>query len=201
LRASLLAFPCIALGLAVPRTARAQSREFGEPMILPTFSVGIGVPNAWGSSPGTEASTGAERTQVPIWGGVAFHPLPATVSGFTAVGLEANLRSSVDGTHTMTEWIPEMRVGASITATENPKWADVLVPPFELYTLAGWRFASYERPAAARLGVGVSSPLAAIGVLQLARDSCVPPPTMVEAVWDLEPNHLHEFQFRVGWQF
>ncbi len=52
-----------------------------------------------------------------------------------------------------------------------------------------------------RLGIGVSSPWAMIGILSVARDACIPPPTMVEAVWDLEPNRQHEFQFRFGWQF
>lgn len=173
---------------------------FDEPMLVPTFGVDVGFPNRWASSEGTPARAGL-GTSVPIWGGVAVHPAPSFASGWVAFGAEASLRSGPEERGTVVDWVPEMRVGTSITGERHPKWQNLVGAPVEVYTIAGWRVTSHGRSNAFRTGVGISSPALLLLVAEAARDSCVPPPNTFEAVWDFEPQHQHEFTFRLGWSF
>jgi hypothetical protein len=166
-----------------------ETPNFG---VQPTFAIGIGIRRDGYAQP-------YERSTIPIWAGVAVHPIEAAVSPFVSTGMEFELVANPAGA-LVTDYIPELRGGVQWGDTPASRLENRLLPFARFYTIGGYRIPNERHDGVFRVGAGISSP-ALLGAF--AKTNCeYPIPTMVEAVSDMDPHTgTKTFSFRLGIEF
>lgn len=165
--------------------------------ISPTFAGAGGLP-LMESGDRPEAS-------LNFWGGFAFHPQPAPLSLFIAVGTELNAVVPSSGTlgTAFAEFVPEVRTGLSLLRDPHTSYFNQTFPDLELYVIAGYRLPNPVRGGALRVGAGVS--FLAIARWQIESFSTsfmrgVPlVPWMIDFVYDIQDEPAP--YIRIGYQF
>lgn len=181
---------------AVP-VPRSEPRKRARPIPDPGVTPSLGLLQAHVFAPGVNEI--GYTAALPVFVGATFHPMPARVSPFSNVGVEMQFHP--DGSRM--SWVPTGRFGTAILMRERegePDFLRRLFPAFQVYGLVGWRIANGQRGDAARLGVGVASPI----LMPLsAGESCVPAPSLLEATMDVSDfkGGAREYQVRLGWFF
>ena len=176
----------------------ARPPRFEPPAIVPTIGIALAV-NTSDRYPGVAAPS------IPIWVGVSFLPSPNRFSPFTAVGVEVSQRTLVEGFPSANdhrsyyEFTPEMRMGVSWLRAPRDRYVNKMFPDVEVYGIGGWRIANQYQGHAARLGVGVSSPM----LMALMTAVCqTPVPAMVEVTMDVDSfKGSRDYSLRFGWHF
>lgn len=178
---------------------------FGRPVLAPTFALSL-------STRTVEHRPELEGASFDVWLGARLHAMSASATPFVALGMEIDTRagrvapeSQEVGSETgeagesWVEVVPEMRMGWAFVASPATDYFNQVFPIVEVYGIAGWRIANDRNGHAARLGVGISSPMA-----MLAGVACeVPIPAQAELLMDVDSFQTGEREiiFRFGWHF
>lgn len=163
-------------------------------LFVPTLALNVGFSTQF--RPGAETR---KNTHVSVAGGLAGNMvINESIMGFVSGNLEIEQHELSDGRE-VTYFMPMMHAGVSFTGCYDEP-AGVLTAMFpcaKIYGLAGMRPAPAGRPAAMRLGVGISSvwvpfvALSAGGVL----------PSSYETLMEVDPLGNRLYMFRIGLGF
>lgn len=163
-----LALPALAQGAA----DEAPAPGFHLENFQPTAAIGMG-----------GELLGSRGVTISGWAGVAFHPVPGDEwTEWLALGSELNgyFPGGAGGTF---EAVPELRGGISLARTPPGRYLSRLFPHLAIYTLVGARLPNATRPAALRIGAGVSAIAFAVWEASLLSHSFNGPPALP---WDVE---------------
>lgn len=162
---------------ALPVWAQAPAADVPAPTIgwanfQPTAAIGMG-----------GELLGSRGVTITGWAGVAFHPVPGGEwTGWVALGSELN-GYFPGGAGGAFEAVPELRGGVSLARSPPEQWVSRLFPHLAIYTLVGARLPNTARPAALRIGAGVSVIAFAVWEASLISHSFNAPPALP---WDIE---------------
>lgn len=165
------------VAVALPAWAQAPAVDapgaaIGWANFQPTAALGIG-----------GELLGSRGVTISSWLGVAFHPVPGGEwTGWIALGSELNGYFPGGGGGVF-EAVPELRGGLSLARSPPEQWLSRLFPHLAIYTLVGARLPNAARPAALRIGAGVSVIAFAVWEASLISRSFNAPPALP---WDIE---------------
>ena len=191
-------------GFSTTPAKPAVPKGFGRPVVAPTFGLSL-------STRTVAHRPELEGASFDVWLGARVHAMSTRFTPFVAAGLEIDTRAGsvetedgvdLEQTESSESWVeivPEMRMGWALVADPSTDYFNQVFPIVELYGIAGWRIANDRNGHAARLGVGVSAPMAML--LGMACE--VPMPAQLELLMDVDSFQTGEREviFRFGWHF
>lgn len=180
--------------------APPRHRELLQPGIVPTIGAGLVLRSRLQSQTQDQVSAVDDVGDAGMfWIGLGMLPEPQEWAPFYSLSAEVQFHQTVDNV-SFVEWTPTVRVGLDGLRHPFNEYVNQVFPNVELYAIGGWRVPNPYEPGAARVGIGVTSPLVAGALIAMARD-CVPIPTMLEGTVDLDGRDAPQYSLRFGWSF